>query len=93
MLGAGHRDTLGHVDAPLLRLLLAVEEDVLVVVQVEQGEVVQGDLQGSLLVQRVPLDAAVRKDRAGHLRWGAVVQKSQRRVRKNEEPGEKKEKE
>ncbi|TNN75617.1 hypothetical protein EYF80_014167 [Liparis tanakae] len=41
---------------------------VLVVVQAEQGELVQGDLQGSLVVPRVSLDAAVCKERAGHLR-------------------------
>jgi len=67
MLGAGNRDAFGHVDA-LFPGLLVVVQGVLVVVQAEQGELVQGDLQGSLLVPRVSLDAAVCKERAGHLR-------------------------
>lgn len=67
MLGAGHRDALRHVDALLPGLLAVVVQRVLVVVQAEQGELVQGDLQRSLVVQRVSLDAAVGEQRAGHV--------------------------
>lgn len=66
MLGAGNRDALGHVDA-LFPGLLVVVQRVLVVVQAEQGELIQGNLQGSLVVQCISLDAAVGEERAGHL--------------------------
>lgn len=66
MLGAGNRDAFGHVDA-LFPGLLVVVQGVLVVVQAEQGELIQGYLQGSLVVQCISLDAAVGEERAGHL--------------------------
>lgn len=67
MLGAGNRDALGHIDAFFSGLLVVVVQGVLVVVQAEQGELIQGDLQSPLVVQCVPLDAAVCEERAGHL--------------------------
>lgn len=67
MLGAGNRDAFGHVDALFPGLLVVVVQRVLVVVQAEQGELIQGDLQGSLVVQCIPLNAALCEERAGHL--------------------------
>lgn len=79
MLGAGNRDAFGHVDALLPGLLVVVVQGVLVVVQAEQGELIQGDLQGSLVVQRISLDAAVCEERAGHLCGFAALRGSDKK--------------
>lgn len=83
MLGAGNRDAFGHVDA-LFPGLLVVVQGVLVVVQAEQGELIQGDLQGSLVVQCISLDAAVCEERAGHLGDFAAVAGSDKRQKRKE---------
>lgn len=67
MFGAGNRDAFSHVDALFPGLLVVVVQGVLVVVQSEQGELIQGDLQGSLVVQCISLDATVCEERTGHL--------------------------
>lgn len=84
MLGAGNRDALGHVDA-LFPGLLVVIQRVLVVIQAEQGELIQGDLQGSLVVQCISLDAAVGEQRAGHLCDFAALRDQITRQKKRKE--------
>lgn len=83
MLRAGNRDAFGHVDALFPGLLVVVIERVLVVVQAEQGELIQGDLQGSLVIQCISLvDAAVCEERAGHLCDFAAAAGSDKRQKK-----------
>lgn len=78
MLGTGHRHALGHVHALLARLAV-VQRGALVTVQPQEGELVQRELQGSLVIQSLapaatPTAASpsaavalqVCKQRAGH---------------------------
>lgn len=68
--GAGNGNAFGHVHA--LFPGLVVIQRIFIVIQTEQRELVQGDLQGSLVIQRVPLSAAplhVGEQRTRHLGW------------------------
>lgn len=67
MLGAGNRDAFGHVHALFPLLLVIVVQGSLVAVQAEQGEVIQRDVQGFLLLQCLSPDTAVDEEGAGHL--------------------------
>ena len=68
MLRAGNWDTFGHVDT--LSSGLVVIQRVLVVVQTHEGQLVQGYLQGSVIVQGIdlvaPVPLHVGKKRARH---------------------------
>lgn len=85
MLRAGHRHAFGHVDALFPRLIV-VKGARFVGVQAQQGQLIQGDLQGPLVIQGLhpastaaPSTAAaaiplhVRKKRAGHSPGGGCV--------------------
>lgn len=68
--GAGNGNAFGHVHA--LFPGLVVIQRIFIVIQTEQRELVQGDLQGSLVIQGVPLSAAplhVGEQRTRHLGW------------------------
>lgn len=69
---AGNGNAFGHVHA--LSPGLVVIQRIFIVIQTEQRELVQGDLQGSLVIQGVPLSTAaaplhVGEQRTRHLGW------------------------
>lgn len=73
MLRARDRDAFCHVDALLPGLMVVVKQGVVVFVKAEQGELIQSNLQSSLVVKCVSLDGVVCEERAGHFGDSAAL--------------------